>query len=168
MKRWTLFFMLVVMSASLVTSCGPDARYPIDAKPEVKVDKRLYGKWIITEKKGSDVLADSDIVYTVSKENEYQYRVLIRAKKADKYEEDTTIAYLSKIDKQPFLNIYQKGDPGGYIFLKILKIGADTVFATSLADTMVATNAAQVRALITTNLKNPDFYKDTVAFDRVK
>ena len=167
MKRNVLFVLTIVI-VSLLTSCGPDARYPIDEKPEVKVDKRLFGKWILTEEHEGKYRVDSDIVYMLTKEDDYQYHVLLRAKKDGKYVEDSTIAYLSKIDKEPFVNIYLKDDPGGYIFLKIVKIDADKILATSLADTMTVTSAAQVRALMTKNLRNPAFYRDTVEFSRVK
>jgi len=167
MKRNRVVVFAVVIAA-LLTSCGPDAKYPIDDRPNVKVDKRLFGKWILTEEHEGKYRVDSDIVYTLTKENDYKYHVLLRAKKDGRYVEDSTTAYLSKIDKEPFVNIYLKDDPGGYIFLKIVKVSADKILATSLADTMTVTSAAQVRTLMTTNLKNPAFYKDTVEFSRVK
>ena len=164
-KNIFIAFVFVVLFASC-----KESNYPIDANPALKVDSRLIGTWKARDIRGNSPVIDPP--YVLTKDNDFQYRVTIKEKDRGVDKEESTTAFLSKIDNALFMNVVVKDDSGGYFFFRILNIDAKNgkVTVASIADTSMVhlSSPAQVRARIAKNLNNPLFYKDTSLLVKVK
>lgn len=161
MKNYTI--LLSLLGITLFTIGCVTAKYPIDATPLIKQDKRLLGKWKPVKKE------DGKDVYTISANDEYTYKVSFKDKGSKKTEVCT--AYLSDIDNVKFLNVRFKEDSTeNYFFLRLLDIKSNDITVASIGDTTLkALNSAQeVRSSFSKNLYKASFYDDTVHFRRIK
>lgn len=157
MKK-ALGLLTVILCMLFFTACNMP-KYPIDDPPVVKIDTRLLGKWKVKYQ------GQSSDVYTVTKQNDYEYSISANIWKRTKAEHYT--AFLSYIDSSRFLNVYSKDDSEkSYLFIRLMEMNgaANKIKATCVNDTTMQylKNSAQIRQLVTTNLNKPDFYGDSV------
>ncbi len=104
------FLLPLVAICILLGGCPYESKVPID-NATVKVNSALLGKW--KPKSGSEDR------YTVSKVDEYTYK--IEKKKKDVKEPDIYKAFLSHIDEDVFLNLYEAKEniEQRYFFYKV-------------------------------------------------
>ncbi len=161
MKNCKIYLVLFLLS--FVISCDT-AKFPIDAHPQIKIDKNYFGTWKIKNKKDKDV-------YIVCKRDDYNYLILIKHSKEQKT--DSMNAFVSKINDVLFLNVNNICDTTeGYFFGKLIDINkSNNKIKYSLVkdSTLIhLKNADEVRQRIKENLNNPNFYSDTAYFKKIK
>ena len=165
MNKYILNYLSVLFLIYL-TGCNL-SKYPIDDKPNVKIDSRLLGKW-------KDNVKDGD-QYQLTKKNDYQYNILVTGKKDKKQDKvESYYGFLSSVEDATFLNVHCKDEDSTdrYVFIRVLDIDAagKKIKLTSVADTTMEflENAGEVRAYVTANLNKPAFYHDTDTFFKIK
>ncbi len=150
----------------LFEGCGL-SDFPIDDRPEIKIDRRLIGKWTIEHSADRK----TEHVHIIPKD-EYSYRIFARDRWRKK--EFDELAYLSQINNVRFLNISllpgKSDSSAGYYFLRIVNIdsGGKKWAAAYYSDTSLSglKSCSEVRNQITKNLDNPSNYIDTLYFYR--
>jgi hypothetical protein len=105
--KWILPLLCI---AVFLGGCPYSSQMAIDT-PSVKVEPTLLGKW---EPKSA-----SESVYTVSKQDEFRYRIEKRTK-GEKYATDTYVAHISNVGNDKFLNLQEGTEPGKpYYYYKL-------------------------------------------------
>ncbi len=110
---------LLVGMSMVFTGCPYSAEFGIDAKPTIKINTQILGKY---ESKGS-----SDYSYTISKHDDYRYK--IEKKSTTSSSIDNYFAYLSIIDGVQFLNVSEEeSSQTSYFFYKLtISSGGDNI-----------------------------------------
>ncbi|MEI8278419.1 MAG: hypothetical protein WCG87_01575 [Bacteroidota bacterium] len=152
-----LAFLLLISLSACETS-----KFPIDDPANVKVDTRFMGHW--------KAKRDRKTTYIISQLNDYHYQIITKKKRKDPEIEQ---AYLSSVEGNLFLNVYNKDSlQDGYLLLRIMDVNAkaDRVAIATISDTTMKhmSSAAEVRQDIIKNINNPAFYDDTIYLHKVK
>lgn len=160
-------FRSLVFAALLIFCAGCDlSKYPIDDPAVVKIDTRLIGKWRAQEE------GKHYATYTLSRMDDFHYRISSRIKVKRSVQTDEYQGFLSEIDNVPFLNVFYKDDSGngGYSILKVMDVRAKSIVVASIKDSTLKNlnSPKEVRERITNNLNNPLFFMDTTTLIRVK
>ena len=101
--------------ACILTGCPYTSTVPID-KPNVKVNKKLTGKWVKT----SDLSNENPEYYEIKKYDKYRYEIIKNTYNSNDsiYKQESYITHITEIDNNSFLNM-QKGGTGEYFLHKI-------------------------------------------------
>ncbi len=187
---------IVIAGIIVFSGCKNVARYTIDEKPVVKIDKNLLGIWkaaedtdknsIIFVQTSEDMInrfksrytnPDHDTMFqsiydeTINahkKNKDYVYYITYLRYGGLYYQEWST--FLSKINNETFLNIGRLNGPlHGFAFVRIISTTYDKITVATVADTTLGNlnSTKEVRNRLEKNLYNPAFYKDTLHFYRV-
>ncbi len=153
---------LVLLFLSFLISCDT-TKFPIDAHPQIKINKNYFGTWKIKNKKDKDT-------YIVIKRDDYNYLILIKHSKEQK--PDSMNAFVSKINDILFLNINNISDTTeGYFFGKIIDINKNNnkIKYSLVKDSTLKylKNPDEIRQRIKENINNPTFYSDTAYFKKI-
>ena len=150
MKTIRLVALLAIFSIAFM-GCPYSAEIAID-EPAVKIDEKLIGKW---ESKSS-----SDYSYTVTKSDANRYK--IEKKSASSGDITEYIGFLSKIEGNMYMNVYEDGSTTKtYYFYKIeiTTSGAKCTMSPVTENiTEKFTTSAEMKKFFMANQKNSYFF----------
>jgi hypothetical protein len=167
----------VIIAASFIVGCQSPSRYPIDEKPLVDTKNKFLGDWKMQEdpdKKNFIRLEDYHEKFKDVDAFTYHVQIWDRSGTNRTYEFNI---FFSEIGNTRFINVYNWMaadwmDNQHYILLKIVDVSPAfdkiTAVAASAPALAMVNNSKEVREILTRNLDNPSFYKDTVHFYKVK
>lgn len=94
--------LILIMIVTLFTACPYSSPVPID-KPNVKVDKKLLGRWYIDE----STMSTLPKIYEFKKESEFTYKILVYDSESDIEEGTPTLftGHFTQIEDYTFLNM---------------------------------------------------------------
>jgi hypothetical protein len=162
-----LLFGVIAFVVVLFTGCNNVSRFPIDDPARIKIDNTLLGKWHLKED------TDRNNYFLIKKKDDYHYFFTYMNRGGTYRVYENFDGFLSKVNNSRFLNItYWHEEVTGYILVRLLEVSesGDEITTTNIADTtlMEIKNPAEVRAKIGRNLGNPNFFRDTAHFEKIK
>ncbi|HIO68250.1 MAG TPA: hypothetical protein EYN41_07945 [Flavobacteriales bacterium] len=123
MKR-TLKTLSFAALACILIGCPYTSSVPID-EPNVKVNKKLIGKWIKT----SDLSAENPGFYEINEHDKFLYMITDNSYSSmdSTYSQDMYISHITDIEGTLFMNM-QKDGTGDYYLHKVALEGKELTF----------------------------------------
>ena len=145
------------------TGCPYESAVPIDA-PSIKINPNVIGKWLDNKSRTDE--------YTVSKLDDYNYKILKASNDTDKVQE--FIAYASVVNKSTFLNLWENLPYESKYKFSLFKLdidGANSIKLSEVTENIdeVFNNSEGLKSFIEANMNNSYFYgKDEIELVRMK
>ena len=110
--------------ACILIGCPYTSSVPID-EPNVKVDKKLIGKWIKT----SDLSAENPGFYEINKHDKFLYKITDNSYNSmdSTYSQDMYISRITDLEGTLFMNM-QKDGTGDYYLHRVVLEGKELTF----------------------------------------
>jgi len=148
-----IYCMLFAGIGMLFAGCPYSSNFAIDASPSIPVNDKLLGAW--------EIRSSTDYEYRITKVDEFKYQIDKQAK-ATPDDHTTYEAFMSKIDNDMFLNVYEKSEYSPtFYFYKVNKIDDTRMSLAAVTSNIdeIFNSSDEVRAYFTKHHKLSFFYE---------